>query len=56
MVKVYFESDNYSEIIAVFDTEELYTQCLPALEYMAANNGYMVTESVEKEELENLIR
>ena len=48
MVEVYFETKNgsYSSLVAVFDNEELYIACLPALEKAAAEQGMIVTESV----------
>lgn len=50
MVKVYFETDSYSELVAVFDSEETYHVCLPSLEKMAEENGFdRVTESVDEE-------
>ena len=51
MVKVYFELDNgkYAELVAVFDTEETYDVCLPALEKLAEKHNFdMVTESVDE--------
>ncbi len=59
MVKVYFELDNgkYAELVAVFDTEETYDVCLPALEKLAEKHNFdMVTESVVEEiELKELV-
>ena len=49
MVKVYFETENgggYAELVAVFNTEELYIACLPALEFEANAMGMVVTENV----------
>ena len=50
MVKVYFENADwsYAELVAVFDSSEIYMACLPTLEDMAKKNGFeRVTESVE---------
>lgn len=59
MVKVYFELDNgkYAELVAIFDTEETYDVCLPALEKLAEKHNFdMVTESVVEEvELSELV-
>lgn len=59
MVKVYFELDNgkYAELVAIFDTEETYDVCLPALEKLAEKHNFdMVTESVVEEiELRELV-
>ena len=59
MVKVYFELDNgkYAELVAIFDNEETYDACLPALEKLAEKHNFdMVTESVDEEtELKELV-
>ena len=52
MVKVYFELDNgkYAELVAIFDDEETYDVCLPALEKLCKKNNFdLVTESVDEE-------
>lgn len=55
MVKVYFETEGYAELVAIFDSEETYMVCLPALEKLAELNGFIyVTESVEENDLNNL--
>lgn len=48
MVVVYFEMENwYCEKVAVFDTEETYEACLPALEELCKKHGFdFVTESI----------
>jgi hypothetical protein len=51
MVKVYFELDNgkYAELVAIFDNEETYDVCLPALEKLAKKNNFdLVTESIDE--------
>lgn len=50
MVKVYFETNSYAELVAIFDNEETYAACFPALEELAKKHGYFITESVEQEE------
>jgi len=45
-VKVYFESDVHAGLVAVFDNEEIYMACLPALEKLAREKGMIVTESI----------
>jgi hypothetical protein len=48
MVKVYFETDGYVELVAIFATESNYMVCLPILELEAIKQGFMrVTESIE---------
>lgn len=51
MIKVYFEIEQkYAELVAIFDNEETYSVCLPALEKLALANGFdLVTESVDEE-------
>lgn len=46
-VKVYFETEGYAELVAIFDSSETYNACLPALEKLAKKNGFTkVTESI----------
>ena len=45
-VEVYFESSNHAELVATFDTEELYIACFPALEEEAKKQGMKVTEAL----------
>ena len=54
MVKVYFETENgsYAEIVATFETEELFIICLPALKKEAKKQGYILTETIEEEKEE----
>lgn len=53
MIKVYFQTKaaDVSELVAVFDTEELYNKCSPALEKMAEENRMIVTESCDDERM-----
>ena len=49
MVKVYFEMDNggYAELVAIFDSEDTYNACLPALERLRKKHGFdFISESV----------
>lgn len=56
MVKVYFETPNTAELVAIFDNEETYERCFPALERFANEIGMFITESIEDElALTNLI-
>ena len=48
MVRVYFESYLHAELVATFETEELYNQCLPMLEAEAKKQGMTVTETVDE--------
>lgn len=59
MIKVYFESSkdgktsdgHWAELVAIFNNEETYMMCVPALEAYAKENRMIVTESIEEEEL-----
>jgi hypothetical protein len=58
-VTVYIEAKAGSHVVAHFDGEETYMACLPALEKLAKSNGYIVTESMDYDdpnqiEIENL--
>jgi hypothetical protein len=46
MVKVYYESSSHAELVATFETEELYNKCLPILEIDARKHRMVVTESI----------
>jgi hypothetical protein len=49
MIKVYFESGSHAELVAIFDSEDLYIACLPMLEKKANDLGMFVTETVLEE-------
>jgi len=44
MIKVYFESNWHAELVATFESEDLYIASLPALEKKAKKQGMIVTE------------
>ena len=49
LIKVYYERHpaTYAEVVAFFDSEEVYNAVLPALEKNAKDNGFdIVTESI----------
>jgi hypothetical protein len=50
-IVVYFENGRASDVVAQFASEEMYVACLPALEDLAGNGGYIVTESVREDEV-----
>lgn len=54
MIKVYFESKGvlYAELVAVFQSDELYMKCLPALEEEAESRRMIVTESDQPTNIE----
>ena len=49
-VAVYFEAEAGAHMVAQFDEEETYMACLPALEALASKRGYVVTESLDYED------
>ena len=50
VIKVYFESSVGAEVVAVFDDEETYNACYPALKKSAEKHHWdMVTESIVDE-------
>lgn len=51
MIEVYFESKIHAEIVATFDTEDLYIQCLPILEAEAHQSRMFITDRVIDKEL-----
>jgi hypothetical protein len=56
MVKVYFESKVHAELVAILDSEELYDKLYPVLEAIAKDARMFVTESVEEESIDDLIK
>jgi len=50
MIRVYFESSSHAELVATFETEELYMLCLPELEREAERMDMIVTESMLDED------
>lgn len=48
MIKVYFESNSHTELVATFESEEVYTLCVSVLEKQAKSKGMILTESVEE--------
>lgn len=49
MIKVYFESNSHAELVATFESEEIYALCIKALEKDAKSKGMILTESAEEE-------
>jgi hypothetical protein len=52
VITVFFENESpaHADIVAQFDSEELYMACLPALETMAKSMNMFVSESVNEDE------
>lgn len=56
MVKVYFESSSHAELVAVFDDEQLYMDCVHILESVASERNMILTEFIDnKLDLDNII-
>jgi hypothetical protein len=48
MIKVYFETNGYAEHVATFNNEDIYVNCMPALQEECIRLGFkIVTESIE---------
>ena len=47
MIKVYFESNSSAELVATFYDEDVYMECLPTLDKIAAKHDMVVTEEGE---------
>lgn len=56
MIKVYMEGSVISELVAIFEDEEIYNACLPGLEKIQEKYRWqMITESViEDKDLNDL--
>jgi len=57
MVKVYFKYNNgsYADLVAIFDDEETYGKCYPALKkYATSMNFDTITESVNDDDIREL--
>jgi hypothetical protein len=52
-VVVYFETPKmlYAEVVAQFNSDELYKACLPILEKEASERGMIVTESCREDDV-----
>ena len=50
MIRVYFESNAHAELVATFESEELYMSCLPMLERSASEQRMIVTETIDEHE------
>lgn len=48
MIRVYFESNAHAELVATFESEELYNACLPILEKTASEQRMVVTETIDE--------
>jgi hypothetical protein len=58
MIRVYFEQqrNKFCQLKAIFETEELYMACLPALEIQAGKGHFdLITESETGEDIAKLV-
>jgi hypothetical protein len=57
MIKVYFQSEtgSHSELVATFESDELYQHFVPMLEYLASKQRCFVTESEESINLTDIL-
>lgn len=57
MIKVFFQSEigGHSELVATFDTEQLFMACLPALEKQAKEQRCFVTEFMSDFDMEEAV-
>ena len=53
MIKVYFGTPVHSELAAIFENEEIYMACLPALEEQAKKMRMSVVEVVTYRRIED---
>ena len=51
MIRVYFESNNHAELVATFNSEELYIASLPMLKHEAKKSRMDITESIDESNL-----
>lgn len=55
MIKVYMETKSTAELVAIFENEETYLACLPALEKLKKKHNFdKITESVEYNSIDDL--
>lgn len=50
MVIAYLESGSHADVVGIFDDEETYEACVPALEKLAEKHRMTLTESVRDEQ------
>lgn len=56
MIKVYMETNSTAELVAIFENEETYLACLPALEKLKKKHNFdEITESVESYSIDDLV-
>ena len=49
MVHIFFGNGTFAELVATFETEEMFMLCLPTLEKEAKRQGVEVFESINTE-------
>jgi len=54
VVKVYFEREGISELVAIYKDEDFYMALLPNLEKLAEESGCSLSESVVEDSIDEL--
>jgi hypothetical protein len=55
MIRVYFETSSYCELVAIFADEKTFHACLPALEINCKQNGFeFLSESVDDTSIDTI--
>ena len=49
MIKVYFSTNIHTELIATFESEEIYQKCVKVLEKYALELGMELIESIDED-------
>jgi len=55
MIRVYFETEGYAELVAIFQDEDIYLMCLNALKKECRKRGFLkVTEVMTGDDIRYL--
>ena len=55
MIRVYFETSSYCELVAIFADEKTYHACLPALEIKCKEERFeFISESVDETSIDTI--
>ena len=49
MIIAYFESGSHAELVGIFNDEDAFNACAPALKKLAGKHRMILTESMEEE-------
>ena len=53
MIRVYFESSNHAELVAIFDDEETFDKCRAILAGVAREARMKLTESIDESNIDD---